>query len=198
MGGIDLENGRLIIDRDPNELDDLAIRFTTILDDLGIEHVYVSGYIAVLTGRSRATEDIDVLLDRIDESTIDRLAARLTDDGLWGPAMPLERMSEMLDDSIWVALDGEIVPHLEVKFVTDRFDRAALADRLVAEIGKAELPIGPLELQIAYKLWMGSQTDFEDALHLFTLFEETLSTAELERWVETLEVEEAYDRLRRT
>ena len=43
MGGIDLESGRMIIDRDPNERDDFAIRFSTILDALGIEHVYVGG-----------------------------------------------------------------------------------------------------------------------------------------------------------
>lgn len=198
MGGIDLVDGTLHIDRQPNALDELAIRFTTILDDLGINHVYVSGYVAILTGRSRATEDIDVLVERVDDDRIAELAHRLDEADFWGPAMPLDRMAELLEEAIWVADNGEMVPHLEVKFVDDRFDRASLRNRITATIGGAGLPIGPLELQIAYKLWMGSQTDFEDALHLFDLFEESLSTSDLEEWVETLGVEDAYDRLKRT
>lgn len=37
--------------------------------------------------------------------------------------------------------------------------------------------------------------DFEDAVHLFTMFEESLSSAQLERWVRKLDVEDIYDRL---
>jgi len=197
MGGIDLVDGTLHVDRPPNALDELAIRFTAILDDLGIDHVYVSGYVAILTGRSRATEDIDVLLERVDDETIDRLVLRLDEGGFWGPAMPLDRMAELLEDAVWVADDEELVPHLDVKFVDDRFDRASLRNRLTATVGGATLPVGPLELQIADTLKMGSQTDFEDALHLFDLFEESLSMVDLEAWVETLGVEDAYDRLTR-
>jgi hypothetical protein len=197
MAGIELVDGTLVVDREPNVLDELAIRFTAILDDLGIEHVYVSGYLAILTGRSRATEDIDVLLERIDGQRVAELARRLDEEGLWGPAMPLDRMEELLEDNIWVAEEGEMVPHLEVKFVDDRFDRASLEGRFPAYIGGAELPVGPLELQIAYKLWMGSQTDFEDAVHLYTLFEESLRTGDLEGWVDELGVEEEYERLER-
>lgn len=197
MVGIDLEDDELVVERAPNDLDELAIRFTGILDEIGIEHVYVSGYVAILAGRSRATEDIDVLLAHVDETTIERLAGRLKEEGLWGPAMPLDRMSEMLEDNIWVARDGEMVPHLEVKFVDDRFDRNSLENRITARIAGAELPIGPLELQIAYKLWMGSETDFEDAVHLYALFEESLRTADLEEWVSELGVEDAYERLQR-
>jgi len=55
-----------------------------------------------------------------------------------------------------VARADEIVPRLEVKFVSDRFDRASLENRIPARLTEVEetLPIGPLELQIAYKLWM--------------------------------------------
>lgn len=198
MAGIRLTEDELIVERPPNDLDELAIQFTGILNDLQIDHVYVSGYVAILAGRSRATEDIDVLLERVDAETIEQLTTTLEKERLWGPATPLTRMEEMLTDHIWVARAGEMVPHLEVKYVDDRFDEASLGNRLTARIGEAELPIGPLELQIAYKLWMGSETDIEDALHLFLLFEESLRTADLERWVRELEVQDQYERLRRT
>lgn len=197
MGGIELRDGTLHVDREPNDLDDLAIQFSTILDDLGIDHVFVSGYVAILTGRARATEDIDVLLERISPETIDRLVRELEDRGLWRPAMPLDRMEELLDDNIWVARAGEIVPHLEVKFVSDEYDRASLGNSITAHItgADADLPIGPLELQIAYKLYLDAPKDFEDAIHFYDLFEESLNIAALEGWVRKLGVEEDYERL---
>lgn len=198
MGGIEFDDGELLVERDPNELDELAIEFTAILNDLDIQHVYVAGYIAILTGRSRATEDVDVLIERFDESRITRLVDRLTDEGMWGPAMPLDDMYDMLanGDNIWIAPDDQVIPHIEAKFVRDESDLASLQNAITAHIADADLPIGPLEIGIAYKLYLGSQKDFEDAVHLYTLFEETLRSEELERWVKKLGVESDYERLR--
>lgn len=198
MGGIELLGDELVVDREPNDLDDLPIRFTSILDDLAFDHVYVSGYVAVSTGRSRATEDIDVLLERLEGGRVAYLADRLRAEETWSPARPPDAMPEMLpdDEPVWVARDGEMVPHLEVKLVRDEFDRASLDTAITARIGDAELPIGPLELQVAYTLSPGTRTDFEDAVHLYVLFEESLVTSELERWVQRLDVEDDYERLR--
>lgn len=197
MGGITLRDDVLSVEREPNELDALAIAFSEICEELGIDHVYVSGYVAILAGRSRATQDIDVLVEQLDDRRAKELATRLEDGGFWGPAMPLSSMDEMFShgDNVWVADDGEMVPHLEVKQVDDEFDRASLGDAIEARIGDSALPIGPLELQIAYKLHLGAQKDFEDAVHLFALFEESLSRAELQEWVERLGVEDDYERL---
>jgi len=199
MSGIELRDDTLVVDRDPNELDDLAILFSGILDGFDIDHAFISGYVAILTGRSRATEDIDVLLERTPAEKIARLAERLEREGLWGPAMPLDSMGEMLEDNIWIARKGEMVPHIEAKFVDDEYDRASLQNRITARLTgiDAELPIGPLELQIAYKLFLNAPKDFEDAFHLYSMFEEALSIPELERWVTKLDVRNEYDRLKR-
>ncbi|MFC4986880.1 hypothetical protein [Saliphagus infecundisoli] len=199
MGGIELRNETLVVDREPNRLDRLASEFSAILNQFDIEHVYVAGYVAILAGRARSTEDIDVLIERIDAETADELASTLADNEFWGPAMPLGSMFEMLDegDNIWVAPDEQVTPHLEVKFVRDEFDRASLEHAITARIGDTTVPIGPLELQIAYKLYLGARTDLEDAVHLHTLFEESLSEPRLERWVTRLEVEPEYERLKR-
>ena len=200
MGGIELRDGTLVVDRDPNDLDELAIQFSSQLNDVGINHVFISGYVAILTGRARATEDIDVLIERTSTDKIDQLVAELTDEGLWGPAMPLDSMAEMLDDNIWVARDGEMVPHLEVKFVSDEYDRSSLENRITAHLTTvdAEIPIGPLELQIAYKLYLNTPKDFEDAVHIHSLFEESLSIPQLKRWVRKLGVEDDYEQLKQT
>jgi hypothetical protein len=198
MGGIELRNGTLVVEREPNQLDELAIRFSEILGQFDIEHVYIAGYVSILAGRARSTEDVDVLIERIDEETADELAATLDEKGFWGPAMPLSSTYEMLDngDNIWVAPEDQMTPHLEVKFARDEFDRASLENAITARIGDEAISIGPIELQIAYKLHLSAQKDIEDAVHLYTLFEESLSVPRLEEWVKRLDVEDEYERLK--
>ena len=197
MTGVELTDRGLVVDREPNRLDELAAGFSEVLSRLDIDHVFVAGYVAILAGRSRSTEDIDVFVERCSAERIDELVAELEHEGYWGPAMPLSETYGNLSNgtNIWVAPDGEMTPHLEVKFPSDEFDDASLANAVDAHVGGHTVPIGPLELQIAYKLSLGGRTDLEDAAHLYTLFGETLSHARLEAWVERLDVEDRYDRL---
>ncbi|WP_311170886.1 hypothetical protein [Halobellus ordinarius] len=199
MGGIELRNGTLVVEREPNQLDELAIRFSEILGQFDIKHVYIAGYVSILAGRARSTEDVDVLIEQIDEETAVELVETLDEKGFWVPAMPLSSMYEMLDngDNIWVAPEDQITPHLEVKFARDEFDRASLQNAITARIGDEAISIGPLELQVAYKLHLSAQKDIEDAVHLYTLFEESLSVPRLEEWVTRLGVEDEYERLKR-
>lgn len=199
MSGIELRSGTLVVEREPNRLDELAIEFSTLLGQFDIDHVYIAGYVSILAGRARSTEDVDVLIRETDEETIEEFVETLDREGYWGPAMPLPSMYEMLEngDNIWIAPDDQVTPHLEVKFVRDEFDRTSLENAITARIGDKTIPIGPLELQIAYKLRLGAQKDVEDAVHLYTLFEETLSVSRLDQWARRLEVEDEYERLKR-
>jgi hypothetical protein len=200
MTGVELTDRGLVVDRDPNRLDQLAVGFSEVLSQLDIDHVFVAGYVAILAGRSRSTEDVDVFIERCSSERIDDLVAELERKGYWGPAMPLSNTYGNLASgtNIWVAPDGEMTPHLEVKFPNDEFDRASLANAIDAHVGGETVPIGPLELQIAYKLSLGGRTDLEDAAHLYTVFGETLSRSRLETWVERLDVEDRYERLTNT
>jgi len=197
MTGVELTDRGLVVDREPNRLDELAAGFSEVLSRLDIDHVFVAGYVAILAGRSRSTEDIDVFVERCSAERIDDLVAELEREGYWGPAMPLSETYGNLSNgtNIWIAPDGEMTPHLEVKFPSDEFDDASLANAVDAHVGGHTVPIGPLELQIAYKLSLGGRTDLEDAAHLYTVFGETLSRDRLETWVERLDVEERYERL---
>ena len=57
--------------------------------------------------------------------------------------------------------------------------------------------MSPLELQIAYKLWLGSDKDFEDAfLYAFAKSKGILNQEELEAWARRLGV--SLERLRRS
>ena len=104
----------VVIDKPPSDLDEFILEVGGILDDVGIEYSVVSGYVAVLFGRARATEDIDVITERFDDGTADELAKRLQEAGYWGSAMPLEDVYETLADDlpVRVAEDGHRVPNV--------------------------------------------------------------------------------------
>jgi len=198
MGGVELTDRGLVVDRAPNRLDELAIGFSRILSRLDIDHVFVAGYVAILSGRARSTEDIDVFIERCSASRVDSLVEELESEGYWGPAMPLSETYGNLSNgtNIWVAPDGEMSPHLEVKFPNDEYDAASLENAISAHIGGETIPIGPLELQIAYKLSLGTRTDLEDAAHLHAVLGESLSSDRLGQWTRALDVEDRYDRLK--
>lgn len=86
-------------------------------------------------------------------------------------------------------------PRLDLSFPTDKYDRASLRGSIPAHIDDATIPIGPIALQIAYKLSLEGKTDHEDAAHLYVYFEETLSTERLEHWVSELEVHDRHAQL---
>lgn len=57
--------GRIKIGRELSGLDKLVIRFVKILGRLEIDYVVISGYIAILFGRSRNTEDVDLFIEEM-------------------------------------------------------------------------------------------------------------------------------------
>lgn len=194
---MEVSDGTIRIDKQPNVIDDLVIDVTGILDDLGIRFAVVSGYVAVLLGRPRGTEDVDVVVERFSLTTGGDLAARLQSAGFWGPAMPLSDLHETLTENlpIRVAEADRRVPNVELAFAADEYDSASLENTWTVRLGDASFHIGSPELQIAYKLHMGAQRDHEDALYLYELLGSNLNHGQLEAYVEQLGVEEEYDRL---
>ena len=187
----------VVIDKPPSDLDRLMLEVGGILDDVGIEYSVVSGYVAVLFGRARATEDIDVITERFDDGTADDLAERLQEAGYWGSAMPLEDVHDTLAEElpVRVAEDGHRVPNVELKFASDEHDRISLDDVIHVRLGGETIRIGSLEFQIAYKLDMGARKDYEDALYLHEVAGPSLNRTALERYATKLGVEYEYEQL---
>ena len=77
MAGVALTDEGLVVDRPSNRLDELAIGFSEILSRQGIDHAFVAGYVAILTGRPRSTDDIDVFIECCSEARIEELVEQL-------------------------------------------------------------------------------------------------------------------------
>lgn len=195
-----LKDEKLEIKRKVSELDREVLEFVDLLESEGVSYVIVSGYVAILTGRSRGTEDIDVIIEGLGEDKINELVETILESDYWCINSSKEKIYSMLQDDLAVrfAREDEIIPNFEVRFADDELEKTALSERLRVEVDSDGVFISPLELQIAYKLYLESEKDFEDALHLFSVFKEDLQAEKLEKYSKKLEVEEKLDELRET
>lgn len=200
---MELSDDALTVSRELSELDRDVLKFTQVLDTCDVEYVIVSGYVAILTGRSRSTEDIDIILEVLSETETEQLVSELKQQGYWGMAMPLAEMYSMLSEGsrIRIADEGEMYPNFETWFVSNDVEREALSNPLSVIFDEGQIDISPLELQIAYKLRLAQAADslrgkdFEDALHLYLTFEGRFNTERLEAYVTELGVEDYYAEL---
>jgi hypothetical protein len=62
-------------------------------------------------------------------------------------------------------------------------------------VNKEKLMTSEIELQIAFKLNLGSDKDFEDARHLYNIFKEHLDMGLLKRQISALRVEKQAEKV---
>ncbi len=191
---------KLELARELSKLDEFVLDFVEILEELDLEYVIVSGYVAILTGRSRGTEDVDVIIEELDEKMTREFAEKVKDEGYWCINSEISNIYGMLKDDLAVrfAEKDKVIPNFEVRFALDKFERSAVENKVRVDLEQKILYISPIELQIAYKLFLGSEKDFEDALHLYKLFAEELNEDDLKKYSKQLEVEDNLDELEGT
>ena len=179
-----------------NSLDKFIIDFAEVLNKLKLKYVVISGYVSILFGRSRSSEDIDIILEKISVQEFRILWEKLkefeciiTDDSesayneylLTGHAIRFSRKKEY-------------VPNMEVKFPKIDLDLWVVKNRKEVLLNGKTLFISPLELQIPFKLFLGSEKDIEDARHLYRLFKDKLDLGLLAEFNRKLNIEKAFNR----
>ena len=172
-------------------LDKLVINFIEAMGDVG--YVIVSGYIAIFFGRIRGTEDIDILLNKMDIKQIQELHWRLLKSG-FEPVNNVEGAKEAYEllsegSSLRYAEKGTWAPNFELKFIKKPLDRHTIDNKMkVTFNGKYSIYISPIELQIAFKLWLGSDKDYEDARYIYNIFKAYIDTKKLTEFISELHV----------
>jgi len=179
--------------------DDMAFRFARVLDEAGVRYAVVAQYIAILFGRPGGTDDIDFIVEQIDEERFAELCRKALEHGfslMQGDISSEESVRRVYRSylaeglSIRFMYRDVVVPNVELRMVRSSIDRYVLEHSIAVEVnGKYVVKISPLEPQIAYKLYLGSEKDIEDATFLYTLFREALNRAELEKWCRELNVD---------
>ncbi len=166
------------LDRELSNLDKLVIKFIGILEK-HVDYVIISGYVSILLGRSRATEDVDLFIRPLSFDKFSQLYEALKKKGFWclNQEKPFEVFIYIRDGlAIRFAREGECIPNFEVKFTKKKSDEDAFDDHIKVILSDEKIiKISSLERQIAYKRYfLGSKKDIEDALHVEEIFKEKL------------------------
>ncbi len=189
---IEFRDHEVIFNKELNFLDKLVIEFCGILDSYKINYVIISDYISILFGRTRTTEDVDIFIEKIPEEKFFEFCNALEAKGFWiinstSARDAFEVLSENL--AIRVAEKAKSLPNFEIKFARKDSDLYSLERRLKLMLNRNKIFISPLEMNIAYKLLLGSHKDFEDAYHIYKLLKKYLDLGELKRLIKMLGVE---------
>ncbi len=161
------------LDRELSELDIFVLDFVKILEK-HTTYAIVSGYVALLFGRSRITEDVDLFIPRLTREQFHDLYEDLKKNGFSSVLVDQEEeLFSLLNDKLAVRFGRKDlpIPNMEMKFVRDQLDLLSLHSRMKVITKQGELYISSPELQVAYKkLVLCSPKDLEDARHLQQLF----------------------------
>lgn len=180
------------------ELSELDLFVCRIIDIL-LEHskyVIVSGYIAILFGRTRSTEDIDILIPPCEFSTFHLLHDEYILKGYeFLNAEDASGLFSLLISGSGIRLSekGSFIPNIEIKFVKNKSDEYSFLNRIKLMIEEKIFYISPLEIQIAYKLWLGSEKDIEDAIFIYEISREIIDIHVLNEFCKSFGV--TYDNL---
>ena len=161
-------------------------------DEVYTDYVIVSGYVTILFGRARGTEDIDMIIETIDRRTFERFFNDLIEKNYWFLNSDDQNdLFGMLNENLAVriAKSGEIIPNIELKFAKDHFDDFSLKESLKVEIDGYKLNISPMELQIAYKLYLSGDKDIEDAIYLYEIFKDEINRKSLKDFLEEFDMD---------
>ena len=163
----------IILNRKLSELDEFVLDFLKILEK-HVDYVVISGYISILLGRSRATEDVDVYIKRLSFEEFFRMYQDLKKGKFWclNAEKPLEIFS-YLRDGLAVRFARESpIPNFEIKFPKREIDNETFEDFINVVLPHEKIKISSFERHIAFKkYYLKSDKDIEDALHIEKLFE---------------------------
>ena len=164
-----LSDMEIELDRELSDLDIFALDFIRILRKYA-RYAVVSGYVAILLGRSRSSEDVDVIIEKMDFGKFSGLLAELKEK--WFYCLNAENEREIFDYlkdkfGIRFARLNTAIPNMEVKFAKNRIDEVSLDKTIRVKLREDDILISNLELNIAFKeKILKSKKDLEDARHL--------------------------------
>ena len=143
--------------------------------NLYAKYIVVSGFVAISHGRSRGTEDVDIIIERLSFSRFKELHDALVSVGF-------ECLYPLKVEDIYEHLVGKLnaryswkgveLPNMEVKFAKDSLDDEQFENREKIEFTGVDVFFPKIEESVAFKEeCLGSEKDMEDAKHLRLIYE---------------------------
>ena len=165
-----------------NILEKFAIDFCKIVEK-HISYIIVSGFVAIASGRTRGTEDIDMITGRMTCDSFCALHKALAQGGFvcMQSDDPKEIHSYLSDNlSVRYTQKDEPLPEMEVKFSKDKLDETQLRTRVRLPLTGLKLWFSSINVNIAFKEeYLKSPKDMEDARHLRAVYGDQISEKEI-------------------
>lgn len=192
--GYKIEKGVILIKRELTELDKFVKDFLDVLKKYS-DYLVVSGYVSISSGRTRATEDIDILIPVMNKIKFDNLFKEMTKKGFWcyqgdNPTEVYSYIENM--ENIRFARENEMFPNIEFIPINEskksKFFEFSHPQRI--KIKNFEFKIPQIEFEILYKeMILAGKKDIEDARHLRNFFKEILKENKFKEYQEIIKWE---------
>ena len=174
-----IEDNTIIINRELNKLDLFVKDFLDVLKRHS-DYLVVSGFVSISTGRTRGTEDVDILAQKLNKIKFALLLDDLFKNKFWCyQGDTVNEIWEYIEngDNIRFAKEEEMYPNIEFISIDEskptKYFEFTHPQKI--KIQDFEFKIPPIEFEILYKeLILTGKKDIEDAKHLRTFFSEII------------------------
>lgn len=170
--------------KDLNILNKFVVDFCELLEK-HTNYIVVSGFVAISSGRTRGTEDVDFILKRMEKESFIKLHQDLIENGF-------ECMQSVNPEEIFAYLEAsssvryirkdEMLPEAEVKFAKDILDDYQLKTKTKLELTGLDIWFSSINMNVAFKEeLLKSDKDMEDAKHLRLIYSGLIDESEIEK-----------------
>jgi len=165
-----------------NILDQFCIDFCKIVEQ-HCKYIIVSGFVAISSGRTRATEDIDMIIEKLSIEKYKKLHEDLIQAGFICVQDDLveEIYSYLIDNtSVRYIKNNNPLPEMEIKFVKDKLDEFQIQTRIKLPLTGLDVWFSSINMNIAFKEeYLKSEKDLKDAIHLRKVYPELVNEHEI-------------------
>ena len=174
-----IKNDTIVINRELTKLDLFVKDFLDILKRHS-DYLVVSGFVSISTGRTRGTEDVDILVGKLNKTKFALLLEDLfKNEFLCYQGDTINEIWKYIENknNIMFAKEGEIFPNIEFISVDEskpaKYFEFTHPQKI--KIQDFEFKIPPIEFEILYKeIILAGKKDIEDAQHLRTFFSDII------------------------
>lgn len=166
-------------------LDKFCIDFCKVIEK-HTPYIIVSGFVAISSGRARATEDIDMILPFLDRPTFINLHKDVIKNNFvcMQSDDPEEIYKDYLKDSLSVryTYKNKPLPEMEIKFAKDKLDYYQLKTKTKLKLTNLDIWFSSINMNIAFKEeCLKSPKDLEDARHLRIVYDNLVDEEEINK-----------------
>lgn len=179
---------------DKTILDTFVEEFCNIIEK-HVKYIICSGFVAIAHGRSRGTEDIDMIIEKISKEDFIELHKDLIKNKFI--CMQSDDPEKIYNDYlirensvryVWNE-EGFFPPEMEIKFPKDELDEEQLNERIKIPLTKLNVYFSSIESNIAFKEeYLKSEKDLEDAKHLRIIYEDEINEDKINKIKEKIRI----------